>query len=61
VNGIINQNDLPTIGWNLIGSTGLGGTGGNTSPQLFIDWRNNLQNTIPTQLSAIQQLFSYYQ
>lgn len=61
VNANSSQPDMPIIPWNFIGSTGLGSTGGNTSPQRFNDWRNNLQNALPTQSIAIQQLFSYYQ
>jgi hypothetical protein len=61
VNGISNRPDLPIIPWNIVGNSGLGSSGGNSSPQFFIDWRNNLQNTIPVQNSSIQQLFSFYQ
>jgi hypothetical protein len=52
--------DFPIITWIQISNTGLGINGGNSSPQFFNDWRNNLQNTIPFQSTSIQQLFSHY-
>jgi hypothetical protein len=53
--------DRPIISWSIVSSTGLGNSGGNTSPQFFNDWRNNLQNVVAPQSVSIQQLFSYYQ
>jgi hypothetical protein len=53
--------DIPIIPWNQISNTGLGILGGNSSPQLFNHWRNNLQNAVLPQSTPIQQLFTYYQ
>jgi hypothetical protein len=49
------------IPWNIISSTGLGNIGGNTSPQLFSNWRNNLQTVNPIQSTTIQLVFSFYE
>jgi hypothetical protein len=49
------------IPWNIVSSTGLGNIGGNTSPQLFNNWRNNLQTVNPIQSTTIQLVFSFYE
>ncbi len=60
VNGLTNQFDFPILPWSSISNTGLGLSGSNTSPDLFLYWRNNLTGTNISQSFSISELFRFY-
>jgi hypothetical protein len=60
VNSVTNQFDLPVLTWVNLNNTGLGISGPNNSPDLFLSWRNNLVSTNNSQSFFISELFRFY-